>query len=237
MLHRDVSVTSPNVSRGLERSKPSGSGNRFDNQSSIVNDPPFAVQRAQLSGPRPSKRLKRDHSDDRHLVPLPDTTRAAAAVDTNRPLSDEAVRRFGPLPQPYTVDSRLSGLDRDKSSPSLDFPMSTFRPVLQPEFAPRTTGAPVSLPAGPSTGREAVKRERSPSPVLNHGPRLVTEGVVRIAPLPPDCMSTRAGYKHARSRLAATEVMKLKDLGLHPQRALFRDDGMVIDWCVPSCML
>ncbi|KAI0642371.1 hypothetical protein C8Q79DRAFT_1013653 [Trametes meyenii] len=80
----------------------------------------------------------------------------------------------------------------------------------------------------PST---AVKRERSPSPALvDTGPRLITDGCVRFAPLPPECRNGRPGYKAARQNWIAREVQKLHARGLRPTRTFVRDDGLVIDW-------
>ena len=77
-----------------------------------------------------------------------------------------------------------------------------------------------------------VKRERSPSPSLT--PRLVTEGCVRIAPLPPECRNKRPNFQAARQQLAAAEMKKLRVLGLEIVRVFTREDGMVIDWYVSS---
>ncbi|RPD64026.1 hypothetical protein L226DRAFT_521908 [Lentinus tigrinus ALCF2SS1-7] len=76
----------------------------------------------------------------------------------------------------------------------------------------------------------SVKRERSPSPVLNAGARLVTQGCVRVAPLPSSCWKTHSGYQAARQQLAKAEMDKLRKLGLQPLRVFTREDGMVIDW-------
>ncbi|KAI0675965.1 hypothetical protein C8Q78DRAFT_1103915 [Trametes maxima] len=85
-------------------------------------------------------------------------------------------------------------------------------------------------PQSPETSLP-VKRERSPSPVLaNTGPRLVTDGCVRFAPLPPECRAGRSGYKDARQNWVAREVKKLRAQGLQPTRTFVRDDGLVIDW-------
>ena len=75
-----------------------------------------------------------------------------------------------------------------------------------------------------------VKRERSPSPSL--APRLVTEGCVRIAPLPPECRNRQPNFQGARQQLAAAEMKKLRALGLQITRVFTREDGMVIDWYV-----
>ena len=76
-----------------------------------------------------------------------------------------------------------------------------------------------------------IKRERSLSPVLGNA-RLVTEGSLRIAPLPPECRKTLPGYQAARQQLSNREVQRLKALKLKPVRVFTREDGMVIDWYV-----
>ncbi|KAI0741251.1 hypothetical protein C8Q80DRAFT_1193345 [Daedaleopsis nitida] len=75
-----------------------------------------------------------------------------------------------------------------------------------------------------------VKRERSPSPLLDTLPHPVTEGCIRIAPLPAQCHKSRPNFKVARQKLSMVEVKKLRELGLQPTRVFTRDDGMVIDW-------
>ncbi|KAI1793442.1 hypothetical protein LXA43DRAFT_215952 [Ganoderma leucocontextum] len=83
-----------------------------------------------------------------------------------------------------------------------------------------------------------VKRERSPSPSLALAPpRLVTEGCVRIAPLPPECRNRQPNFQTARLQLAATEMKKLRALGLQIVRVFTREDGMVIDWKSPHPVL
>ncbi|KAI0718088.1 hypothetical protein C8T65DRAFT_737603 [Cerioporus squamosus] len=88
--------------------------------------------------------------------------------------------------------------------------------------------------AGAGTNPVPVKRERSPSPALD-GTRLITQGCVRIAPLPPNCRKPHSGYLAARQELAKAEMDKLRKLKLQPTRVFTREDGMVIDWksCVP----
>lgn len=106
-------------------------------------------------------------------------------------------------------------------------------PPSAPIRSPRSNGhgiAPVPLP-GSQSGRVSVKRERSPSPPLA---RLVTQGCVRVAPLPPNCRKTHSGYQAARQELAKAEMDKIRKLGLHPTRVFTREDGMVIDWCAES---
>ncbi|PIL25215.1 hypothetical protein GSI_13104 [Ganoderma sinense ZZ0214-1] len=99
-------------------------------------------------------------------------------------------------------------------------------PAVQETYsAPSTASSSTSSPAPPSM---QVKLERSPSPSL--APRLVTEGCVRIAPLPPECRNRQPDFQAARQRLAAAEMKKLNALGLQIIRVFTREDGMVIDW-------
>ncbi|RDX50820.1 hypothetical protein OH76DRAFT_1481896 [Lentinus brumalis] len=91
------------------------------------------------------------------------------------------------------------------------------------------TPPPVTTQPGSQTSLIPVKRERSTSPALA-GARLVTQGCVRIGPLPPNCRKTHVGYQPARQELAKTEMDKLRKLGLQPTRVFTREDGMVIDW-------
>ena len=100
------------------------------------------------------------------------------------------------------------------------------------------------MPPPQTQTQTQVKRERSPTPPLDDAPsapRLVTEGCVRIAPLPPECGSRQPDFRGARQRLVNAEVLKLRERGLFPTRVFTRDDGMVIDWygvsvhLTPSC--
>ncbi|KAI0326976.1 hypothetical protein GY45DRAFT_1373524 [Cubamyces sp. BRFM 1775] len=90
----------------------------------------------------------------------------------------------------------------------------------------RTASTHAASPQAP-----VIKRERSSSPVIDADvPHLITEGCVRVAPLPPACKAGRAGYQNARREWTAGEAKKLRELGLKPTRVFIREDGMVIDW-------
>ena len=107
----------------------------------------------------------------------------------------------------------------------------TQRSSHPPPQAAQTSMSPAQSPL------QAVKRERSPSPTLNAAPYLITDGCIRIAPLPLECRKTNTGFQAARQRLAASEMKKLRALGLQPTRVFTRDDGMVIDWYVSATLL
>jgi hypothetical protein len=74
-----------------------------------------------------------------------------------------------------------------------------------------------------------VKNERSPSPPVQ-GPRPITEGTKLIAPVPSNLRTTH--YKHVENReqWINGEKKRMKAAGLIPIRALYRADGISIDW-------
>ncbi|KAH9849883.1 hypothetical protein C2E23DRAFT_342536 [Lenzites betulinus] len=135
---------------------------------------------------------------------------------------------------------------RRRLSPIVPVPVSaptSLFPPLPPAVAPSVPTAPTSVTthllrlfdpppeSQPPAQAPAVKPERSPSPVLHDViPLAVTEGCVRIAPLPPECKNTRPGYRAARKAWTAREARKLRERGVRPTRIFVRDDGMVIDW-------
>ncbi|KIJ62768.1 hypothetical protein HYDPIDRAFT_41484 [Hydnomerulius pinastri MD-312] len=77
-----------------------------------------------------------------------------------------------------------------------------------------------------------VKRERSTSP-LPTSRRLVTSGVKRYAPLPPNCLPTCPEYKRNRREWMGLCLRELQVLNLKTERKLIRDDGLIIDWSSP----
>ncbi len=146
-----------------------------------------------------------------------------------------------------------SGFNTSAQAPKLHKSMSSSQAVSSqmgdtpaavpndPRGPPRRSAAAVSRPdvqpvevkqehVDPPLIMQVVKRERSPSPLPDIVPYLVTEGCVRIAPLPADCQKSSSNHKAARQRLAANEMKKLRALGLKTARVFTRDDGMVIDW-------
>ncbi|KAI0358302.1 hypothetical protein OH77DRAFT_1421624 [Trametes cingulata] len=152
---------------------------------------------------------------------IPAGTRAALSRRDAPPLKRRRISPPGPssnslsAPPPGPEPLLATATSRDAART-----MSPRSPVIQPRPTEMAAASPI------------VKRERSPSPMIDDAsaPRLVTEGCVRIAPLPPECRTTRPGYKAARQAWTGREVKKLRELGLQPTRVFVREDGMVIDW-------
>ena len=158
--------------------------------------------------------------------------KAAASVAISRPHEDlpppTKRRRLSPPPassQTLLQTSASSDTDSashyvitgDHGNPSSN---RTEDALYSANGAPksRTASTQAASPQAP-----AIKRERSTSPVINaEEPRLVTEGCVRIAPLPLKCTAGRAGYQDARQDLTRREAQKLRDLGLKPTRVFIR---------------
>ncbi|KAI0630742.1 hypothetical protein C8Q77DRAFT_1134959 [Trametes polyzona] len=135
-------------------------------------------------------------------------------------------RRVSPPPESSSPSTSVSLPSHASTRSMASHDAQSSAPAMVPSLES-------SRPSGPET-TAAVKRERSPTPAIdddtNTAPRLVTEGCVRITPLPPECRSARPGYQAARKAWTAREAKKLRDLGVQPTRIFVRDDGMVIDW-------
>ncbi|PCH44508.1 hypothetical protein WOLCODRAFT_139043 [Wolfiporia cocos MD-104 SS10] len=144
---------------------------------------------------------------------LPRKRSFTSAIDDENPppgamtrlMFSEAATSSGPAPSSRT--------DRDAASES-----GFHEP-------PRMAEGPDSL--------DSVKHERSPSPELTSGPRLITEGSIRLAPLPESCKRAAPNYQANRKSWVHGELEKLRRLKLTVVRCFTRDDGMVIDWQSP----
>ncbi|KAF8553966.1 hypothetical protein OG21DRAFT_1509495 [Imleria badia] len=109
-----------------------------------------------------------------------------------------------------------------------------IRPVLAPRPPKRTRTSPDGSPSANSPPPSVppprqVKAERSPSP-LSVEKKLVISGTKRFTPIPSDCLSSCTQYKQNRLEWVERCVKELEALNLIPERRLFRDDGLVIDW-------
>ncbi|KAI0831957.1 hypothetical protein BC628DRAFT_571167 [Trametes gibbosa] len=158
---------------------------------------------------------------------LSDLARASDAATTADPLHSNIPpprkrRRMSP-PVSDTPTRPALPLPRAVPPPVSIVPMSTVTHLLRPFDPPQE--------AQPAASKIAIKRERSPSPAIgNVAPHLITEGCVRIAPLPPECKNTQPGYQAARKAWTAREAKKVRNRGVQPTRVFVREDGMVIDW-------
>ncbi|KAH9893261.1 hypothetical protein C8Q73DRAFT_791134 [Cubamyces lactineus] len=150
-------------------------------------------------------------------VPRPAKRRRLTPIAGSSQTLFEASASTNPTPLPAAVN------DHD----SLPSEHRDYAPSLADSGAKsRTASTHAAPPQAP-----AIKRECSASPALDADvPHLVTEGCVRIAPLPPECKAGRAGYQNARREWTTREAKKLRELGLKPTRVFIREDGMVIDW-------
>ena len=67
-----------------------------------------------------------------------------------------------------------------------------------------------------------IKKERSPSPLLDNSPRIVSSGSKHIFPIPQACLRSEKGHLEARKDWARQEVLKLKRLGIKHEKILVR---------------
>ncbi|KAI0369797.1 hypothetical protein BV20DRAFT_336892 [Pilatotrama ljubarskyi] len=118
------------------------------------------------------------------------------------------------------------------SSPRPEMPpLPTLTNTASTSIIPEPQRTVNPQPTEITSASPTVKRERSPSPTIDDASaRLVAEGCVRVAPLPPECKATRPGYKAARQAWTAKEVKKLRDLGLQPTRVFVRANTVRTGW-------
>ncbi|KAI0793804.1 hypothetical protein C8Q74DRAFT_532950 [Fomes fomentarius] len=141
--------------------------------------------------------------------------------------SAQCLKLHKPMPLSQAVSSQVGNTPAAVQNDSRGLPRRSAAAISPPDVRPIEVK---QEHVDPPLIMQVVKRERSPSPLLDIVPYLVTEGCVRIAPLPADCQKSSSNHKAARQRLAANEMKKLRALGLKTARVFTRDDGMVIDW-------
>ncbi|KAM5544209.1 hypothetical protein V8D89_001869 [Ganoderma adspersum] len=148
-------------------------------------------------------------------------------TDLTLPLDRNTVTPLIPIPKRLKTVPPSTAAPAHPPSSKSDNAVQSESPAIQEIHHSVPSTASSSTPFSALTTMR-VKRERSPSPPL--APRLITEGCVRIAPLPPECRNRQPNFQAARQQLAAAEMKKLRALGLQIVRIFTREDGMVIDW-------
>ena len=213
---RDVVTLPPNLPSGGRQDKGYKASARGSAHPLPSFDPPKVLKVPAPFVPRvPPAGPRIPHPDRSSLTPTEGTTTSAFGLLLNDPGFSPATHK--PRTTPTQPPNHATSIPPSSLMPPVD--------------VASTSASSQRLQVKRESASPKIKRERSLSPVLGNA-RLVTEGSLRIAPLPPECRKTLPGYQAARQQLSNREVQRLKALKLKPVRVFTREDGMVIDWYV-----
>jgi hypothetical protein len=155
------------------------------------------------------------------LVPLATGGVPTPPSNFAQPTSTNDRRLRSSVSTPLTLPSEPPPPKRRKlERPPL---VETKRASLAGKIVQASTSSVSPVSSETLVGEHRVKKERSISPgSCPTGPRLITAGTKRYAPLPPECMKSQPNYKAARSAWAKKVQEELKRLGLKVVRTFIR---------------